>query len=123
MSKRIRIYSDGGSKHNGMPNQWGYGSYRIEGELPVRLDFGNCTSNVAEYKSFIAALSHVKKYDLKDVESIIDSSLIIGQVTLGWKCKTRHLEPLVDEAKLLVEQTGVTIRKAPRDILVAMLGH
>ncbi len=48
------------------------------------------TNNTAEYVSLINALKMAAMYNVTHVECCMDSQLVIGQVTKGWKGKCIH---------------------------------
>jgi ribonuclease HI len=138
----ITIIVDGGSLGNGGANAVGYGSFLAypsdqeaypTSKKPHRLHFGEgITNNEAEYSSLIKALAFVKgamlaaATDLSTISITVytDSQLIVGHMTLGWKCKALNLQPLLDEVKELCSCFRVvSFNKVPEKEMKEILGH
>ena len=126
---KIEVYADGGCAGNGTDHQKAYGSYKIGDWSPVRQVYGNRTSNEAEYLALIDALRALNAFQktvpLKGIEIIAytDSKLLEGQLTKRWKVLKPHLRPLVDEAGLLLRDTGAKLVRVGREKMVEVLGH
>ena len=97
-----------------------------------QLNFGEgVTNNEAEYKTFIAALEHVRDAFTSvaaNLEAIkinirIDCQLIIGHINEGWKVKPSLL-PLKTKAAELCQLFGeVELIKISGDEMKTILGH
>ena len=129
LAPAIEVYADGGCAGNGTDHQKAYGSYKIGDWTPVRQVYGNRTSNEAEYLALIDALRALNAFQktvpLKGIEIIAytDSKLLEGQLTKRWKVLKPHLRPLVDEAGLLLRDTGAKLVRVGREKMVEVLGH
>jgi ribonuclease HI len=112
----ILIYADGGTLNNDSPNKndrKGYASFLPKnGSTRHTYALGNVTNNEAEYYSLIKALKYIKSIkNEKDFIILMDSQLVIKQMSGTWKCKNKQLRPLYLEAvKFLKEmETEKTI--------------
>jgi len=139
MSHQIADYHilfDGGSKHNGSPNQHGYGSYLlVTADGKKRLShrqFGNMTNNEAEYTALIFALKDlIKTINLANrtpsdfsVRIVGDSALVLNQITDTWRCRALNLIPLKTQVINLTHAfKSVTTEHTPRTTSVRLLGH
>jgi len=126
-SQKVVLYADGGTA-GGNPGR-GYGSccLTVNGqEYRGRGEFGPATSNEAEYFALLLGLDEVVKGFGTDVELEIrlDSALLIGQLSRGWKVKAENLHPLWAETK---QKLGwfhsCKLVKVGRDEVVKVLGH
>lgn len=126
-----RIVFDGGSRGNGTPSAYGYGSYQllIDGVGDItRLTFGKgVTNNEAEYDTLIAALTVLGQHpDAAQITLHIwgDSMIVVSQVNGDWKAKEPRLAQRRDRVKLLFRQFArVTISHHLRAESVKILGH
>ncbi len=64
------------------------------------------TSNEAEYKAVIAAITYLKSVNISNDSCIIvtDSQLVYGHVIKNWKCNFAHLRVLRDEIRGLLRE-------------------
>ena len=124
---KVILYTDGGTA-GGNPGQ-GYGSFAIyvDAQPPYygRGEFGRATSNEAEYRALLLGLDEVAKLGTDvDLEIRLDSALLIGQLSKGWRVKADNLRPLWVEAK---QKLGwfhsCKLVKVGRDEVVKVLGH
>jgi ribonuclease HI len=120
----VQCWTDGGSKGNPGAS---YGSFRIEidGKLfkeSLKRDFGKGTNNEAEYKALINCVYTLNKYGLVDAVIFTDSQLVIGHITLEWKCEAKNLRGLVKMVKDMVKD-GHVLKKVPREVIEKKLGH
>ena len=146
MSKRlfnnayfITVWVDGGCRNNGTPDASGYCSVRIRGTKPEDTLFsidlpGATTNNLAEYGALICALDILRTLQgfPRDGGYLVtihtDSALVINQVAGTWKVKDPKFHALISEIHsridwLIISEILVRIEKAPRDDIVAKLGH
>ncbi len=118
------VYCDGGCLGNGTTGSEAYGSVAFPGEYPEQYEYGiGRTNNEAEYLALIDALEGVRARGLKDVKVLMDSQLVVEQVSGRWRVHKVHLRPLHQEACGLLRETGARVEWAPREEIVARLGH
>lgn len=101
MTKKIKIYSDGGARGNPGPAAIGFlicdeADNRIEDHAET---IGDATNNVAEYTAVIRALSLAKELNAEEIDYFVDSELVAKQMTGIYKVKAAHLKNLFREAK------------------------
>jgi ribonuclease HI len=104
-SKKLIIYTDGGSRGNPGPAAIGVvvGLPAQAGDKSYSEAIGNTTNNVAEYKAVIFALKKAKsllggdKAKETEVEIRSDSELITSQLKGEYKIKDEELKPLFIE--------------------------
>jgi len=136
----IHIVFDGGSKSNGSANK-GYGSFitfsngkkvkmSIMGNVveQAHWDFPDSTSNEAEWKTCIMALSYAYELILKnnkflDITLHGDSANVIQGLSGGWKTKAENLMGLRERAERYAEITMAKFQQEPRELIVKILGH
>ncbi len=100
MSKNIElleIFTDGGSRGN--PGQAGIGVVALDGPHQVFTlseRIGITTNNVAEYTAVLRALETLedKKIFTEKIRFVLDSELIVKQITGVYKVKQPHLQVL-----------------------------
>lgn len=136
---KIIVYGDGGCESNGTKDARAYGSFIVQTHLggatiyqhaSGRLDFGDpATNNVAEIKTFIAAIEYVLSRDDSSVISYpvlyyTDSQLVVNWLNGNWKCKQSHLVPLVEEARRLMRRfMSLSVEWVSRETIEKILGH
>lgn len=104
MGKKIRIYTDGGSRGN--PGIAGAGIYVEDSsakEIYHEAKFlGTKTNNEAEYLAFLEALNFLLRYEIKNpgliesAEFYSDSKLLVEQINRRWKIKKAELRELAE---------------------------
>ncbi len=97
-----RIFSDGGSRGNPGPSAYAV-IVTLNGEIVHEHSeyLGVRTNNYAEYRGLIAGLSKAIELNAKDVEFIMDSELVIKQMTGEYKVKSDNIKELHDDAVAL----------------------
>jgi ribonuclease HI len=92
---------DGGSRGNPGPAAYGFVLTDADGrEVEARGEYiGVATNNVAEYRSLIAGLQAALEHHASPLEVVMDSELVIRQMTGQYKVKNAGLKPLHLEAK------------------------
>ena len=122
----IKAWVDGGCEGNNskVGPRFSYGSYVVEqeGKMLTVQTFGlpgASTNNQAEYLALIKLL---EDEDLQDAMVHLDSEVVIGHLTKGWKV-CRNLRQFKQRAASIVRQKNVTICKVDRKVMVALLGH
>ena len=98
-----------------------YGSYS-DGASVQRFNFPTAnTSNEAEYRTLIELLSTLKVGAVPTIR--IDSKLVVGQLTRGWRVRAENLKPLHRQAKEFLRSRKARLVWVPRKQIVARLGH
>jgi len=92
---------DGGSRGNPGPAAYGFVLADAHGrEVEARGEYiGTATNNVAEYRSLIAGLQAAVTHGASPLAVVMDSELVIRQMTGQYKVKNAGLKPLHLEAK------------------------
>ncbi|NYI06808.1 bifunctional RNase H/acid phosphatase [Allostreptomyces psammosilenae] len=119
MSERVLVVeADGGSRGN--PGPAGYGAVvrdAATGELLAETAqyIGRATNNVAEYRGLIAGLRAAAEIDpAARVEVLMDSKLVVEQMSGRWKIKHPDMRPLATEARAAFPAERVVYRWVPR---------
>jgi ribonuclease HI len=94
---------DGGSRGNPGPAAYGFVLTDAEDrEVEARGEFiGTATNNVAEYRALIAGLQAAVAHAASPLAVIMDSELVVRQMTGQYKVKNAGLKPLHLEAKAM----------------------
>jgi len=99
----MEVFTDGASRGNPGPAAVGV-LFRQKGG-PDLAEFcqtiGKATNNVAEYKAVIAALEHVRRWQVSRVHLFMDSELIVRQLHGVYRVKSPDLQPLFQQAVFL----------------------
>jgi ribonuclease HI len=92
---------DGGSRGNPGPAAYGFVLTDAHGrEVEARGEYiGTATNNVAEYRALIAGLQAAAAHGASPLAVVMDSELVIRQMTGQYKVKNAGLKPLHLEAK------------------------
>ncbi|GBC94463.1 hypothetical protein HRbin16_00244 [bacterium HR16] len=105
--RRLLLYTDGSVRSGG---RGGIGVVLVDAQsgLPVRR-FGEpltepVTVNECEYVALLRGLEEARKLGASCVECYTDSSLVHGQIVLGWQCNHEHLRRLRDQCLELLSQ-------------------
>jgi len=102
----IRLYTDGGSRGNPGPAAIGAvlfdESKNCLGEVSEYI--GRATNNVAEYRSLIEGLKKAQELNVKSLEVLMDSQLVVKQVLGEYRVKNAGLQSLWKEACALIKQ-------------------
>ena len=101
---RVIVEADGGSRGN--PGPAGYGSVVWTADHSTVLAeskqaIGTATNNVAEYRGLIAGLEEAAKVGASEVDVMMDSKLVVEQMSGRWKVKHPDLAALHDQARAL----------------------
>lgn len=103
---KLTVHTDGGSRGN--PGVAGGGIVVLSDQEEVygaAVPFGTKTNNEAEYLAVIHALQFLQTFDQKKVEAIefvLDSKLVVEQLSRRWKIKEPRLQPLAQECWQLI---------------------
>ncbi len=120
MSKKIIIYTDGGSRGN--PGPAGIGVW-VE---TLGKKYGECigvaTNNVAEYAALIFGLKKVRQLLGKDktrqyeIECRLDSELVVKQLNHEYKLKEEYIQKnFIEIWNLTLDFKSVTFYHIPRE--------
>ena len=131
---KIFIYADGGCKGNGTGHPEAYGSFAVKykGDIKRRREckFPEAsTNNEAEYGALLAAFTYISELrdsgkPLPDIEILMDSELVVSQLTNGWKVKAANLKSLHQAARAWMDSNPtVELHHVPREQIEAVLGH
>ena len=110
--------ADGGSRGN--PGNAAYGAVlkdRATGEVIAERGerIGVATNNVAEYRGLIAALELYRDHaEGAELEVLMDSKLVVEQMSGRWKIKHPDMRPLASRARDLAP-AGTTYTWIPRE--------
>ncbi|RFD25562.1 bifunctional RNase H/acid phosphatase [Mycobacterium uberis] len=116
---KVIIEADGGSRGN--PGPAGYGvvvwtADRSTVLTEIKQTIGKATNNVAEYRALIAGLSDAVKMGVIEAAVLMDSKLVVEQMSGRWKVKHPDLIELYAQAQTLASQlTRVSYTWIPRN--------
>jgi ribonuclease HI len=119
MSKKIKIYTDGGARGNPGPAAIGVVIKDEKGKI-LKQDseyIGKATNNQAEYQALLKGLRLAK--DLKPTEVIcyLDSELVVKQMKQEYKVKDKDLQPLFIKCwNAAIALKKVTYQHIPRNL-------
>lgn len=115
---RVVVQADGGSRGN--PGPAGYGAVVLSEDGSAVLAeskqaIGHATNNVAEYRGLIAGLAEAAQLGATQVDVLMDSKLVVEQMSGRWRVKHPDLAPLHQQARALSERfEQVRYRWIPR---------
>ena len=97
-----RIFSDGGSRGNPGPSAYAIVVTQNGKIIHEHSEFlGEHTNNYAEYRGLIAAISKALELGAQEAEFIMDSQLVIRQMTGQYQVKSPAIIELYRDAKNL----------------------
>lgn len=104
---KVVIEADGGSRGN--PGPAGYGAVVWTADRATVLAeskqaIGRATNNVAEYRGLIAGLDDAVKMGATEVSVLMDSKLVVEQMSGRWKVKHPDLVELHAQAQALASR-------------------
>jgi len=108
---------DGAARGNPGPAAIGAVIQDLEGDtlLEVSECIGKATNNVAEYRAVIAAIEQALLLRCSELLLLLDSDLLVNQLTGRYRVKAPHLRPLHKEAlSLLGTLDRWVVRHVPR---------
>ena len=114
---KATLNTDGGARGNPGPAGIGVVLRTSDGATLAELGrgIGSTTNNVAEYEALIAGLELGLAQGVTDIEILIDSTLVVNQVTGRWKIKNDRLRGLAVRARSLMDKFDrATIAYVPR---------
>ncbi len=106
-NEEIIINTDGGARGNPGPAAIGITAKTTTEEILFEISeyLGETTNNVAEYTAVVHALIHLKEHDLHPakITFVLDSELIVRQITGQYRVKEPHLQVLNQKVKELIQ--------------------
>lgn len=99
----MKVFCDGGSRGNPGPAASAFVAYDEDGNVvhSEGKHIGQSTNNVAEYTALIMALSWLSENSIESAEIIMDSELVVRQMTGVYKIKSENTKVLSARAKEL----------------------
>ena len=101
---KVIVEADGGSRGNPGPAGYGtvvwsadHGTVLAESKQAI----GRATNNVAEYRGLMAGLEEAAKLGATDVDVLMDSKLVVEQLSGRWKVKHPDIAALHQQATAL----------------------
>lgn len=101
----LQINTDGGSRNNPGPAAIGvFASSNNKEVFTISHYLGIATNNEAEYQGVIFALKYLKENNIsaQSLLFVLDSELIVKQITGVYKVKQEHLQKLKNEVLELI---------------------
>lgn len=105
--KILQINTDGGSRNNPGPAAVGvYASSENKEVFTISHYLGIATNNEAEYQGVIYALKYLKENQISAEKTtfVLDSELIVKQITGVYKVKQDHLQSLKNQVLALIAE-------------------
>jgi ribonuclease HI len=113
----LQINTDGGSRNNPGPAAIGvYASTGGKEVFTISQYLGIATNNEAEYQGVIYALKYLKEKEVtsSSITFVLDSELIVKQITGVYKVKQNHLQELKSQVLNLIAE--LTLNKQIKDL-------
>ena len=99
------IYCDGASRSNPGDASIGVSINKDKVEIDtIKKKIGINTNNVAEYLGLIAALEYCVENKVNNVKIFLDSLLVVQQVNMEYKVKSKKLQTHYEKSLMLIEQ-------------------
>ena len=99
------IYCDGASRSNPGDASIGVSINKDKVEIDtIKKRIGINTNNVAEYLGLIAALEYCVENKVNNVRIFLDSLLVVQQVNMEYKVKSKKLQTHYEKSLKLIEQ-------------------
>tara|TARA_Y100001973_G_C4915792_1_gene194054 strand:+ start:28 stop:420 length:393 start_codon:yes stop_codon:yes gene_type:complete len=99
------IYCDGASRSNPGEASIGVSINKDKVEIDtIKKRIGINTNNVAEYLGLIAALEYCVEKKVNDVKIFLDSLLVVQQVNMEYKVKSKKLQSHYENSLKLIDQ-------------------
>jgi len=99
------IYCDGASRSNPGEASIGVSINKDKLEIDtIKKRIGINTNNVAEYLGLIAALEYCVEKKVNDVKIFLDSLLVVQQVNMEYKVKSKKLQTHYENSLKLIDQ-------------------
>jgi broad specificity phosphatase PhoE/ribonuclease HI len=101
---KVIVEADGGSRGNPGPAGYGLVVWSTDHSTILaesKQAIGHATNNVAEYRGLIAGLEEAAKIGATDVDVLMDSKLVVEQMSGRWKVKHPDIAALHQQATAL----------------------
>ena len=99
------IYCDGASRSNPGEASVGISILKDSEEIAtIKKRIGIATNNVAEYLGLIEALQYCVENNIMEVDIYLDSLLVVQQVNLEYKVKSKKLQEYYNQAIDLINK-------------------
>jgi|TARA_B100001778_G_C18435775_1_gene560003 ribonuclease HI len=99
------IYCDGASRSNPGDASIGVSINKDKVEIDtIKKKIGINTNNVAEYLGLIAALEYCVEHKVNNVRIFLDSLLVVQQVNMEYKVKSKKLQTHYEKSLKLIDQ-------------------
>ena len=99
------IYCDGASRSNPGDASIGVSINKDKVEIDtIKKKIGINTNNVAEYLGLIAALEYCIENKVNNVKIFLDSLLVVQQVNMEYKVKSKKLQTHYEKSLKLIDQ-------------------
>ena len=99
------IYCDGASRSNPGDASIGVSINKDKVEIDtIKKKIGINTNNVAEYLGLIAALEYCVENKVNNVRIFLDSLLVVQQVNMEYKVKSKKLQTHYENSLKLIDQ-------------------
>ena len=99
------IYCDGASRSNPGEASIGVSINKDKVEIDtIKKRIGINTNNVAEYLGLIAALEYCVERKVNNVKIFLDSLLVVQQVNMEYKVKSKKLQSHYENSLKLIDQ-------------------
>ena len=99
------IYCDGASRSNPGDASIGVSINKDKVEIDtIKKKIGINTNNVAEYLGLIAALEYCVENKVNNVKIFLDSLLVVQQVNMEYKVKSKKLQTHYEKSLNLIDQ-------------------
>lgn len=99
------IYCDGASRSNPGDASIGVSINKDKVEIDtIKKKIGINTNNVAEYLGLIAALEYCVENKVNNVRIFLDSLLVVQQVNMEYKVKSKRLQTHYEKSLKLINQ-------------------
>lgn len=116
---KLIIYTDGASRGNPGPASYGFSIRNEKGRILYEEGkyLGITTNNFAEYSAVLSALEYVENEmrDTKEISFLMDSKLVVEQLSGRYKIKSPNLKPLISKIKELEENLVISYKHIPRE--------
>lgn len=104
-SVTVTVFTDGGARGNPGPAAIGGVVMRDSKTLEEFSSYiGERTNNQAEYAALLSGLERAAKFTDTDVRCVLDSELVVKQMTGHYKVKSPELQKLAHQVKGLEER-------------------
>lgn len=116
---KLIIYTDGASRGNPGQSAYGFFIQDDQGNILYKESkyIGVATNNYAEYSAVLKALEYVEKhFQQAEAFFLIDSKLVVEQLSGRFKIKSANLKPLIQKIKDIKHHlNSISFRHIPRE--------